>query len=620
MPKRALLPAPKIHYIVKKRLFIELNSSNEIEALAIDNADSVDIDIIKLRIAGSTYVLDREGKNFLAPDTFWDTEVSSSTRTVGVSFYQGSKLIKSQTYWLEDLFSVERLDYSTEKEKSYSLIIRSKVKTAILQEKSESTREDGEEFHGSGIQVRSQADGESNDTCIELGFGEDYYGELIENNGTIEVSRLIGNKRYAFSKIQSPDINFTLCTNQSAKGDFVSYRFIECRNNGICSQPSFINITIVDGDVAPNAPALVSLKAEVNLNETTVTFIPQLEKVKSTMLYLYLDGSNSPTNQYTTIVPHIGDMNASKKTVDINITSEIKKDDTWCVKAKTVGLNGKLSEWSAPLCAIVEADHNSTLPWPNVEKNATVGKTYPVKFNADEKTIHVVLAKTNATTYIPTFEVIEVEKYCAYDSGGLFSGDTSGIGEVHMTITGKDGQVREVDIERSEKGIYRLPSFEDGVINADACQVTVAIYDENGEQIGDDIELDVSSASCEKNALCLSQRIKVGREAQHICDILSRHNIASNFVVYRQTVYEEGNSRFVQVSPLIEKIGCDIKKTISNNIKIIDIPDEGYEIVFEDRYPYVLGESYRYVLLFFNPVSGEPRSYSLTNPDVVETE
>ena len=77
----------------------------------------------------------------------------------------------------------------------------------------------------------------------------------------------------------------------------------------------------------------------------------------------------------------------------------------------------------------------------------------------------------------------------------------------------------------------------------------------------------------------------------------------------------------MQVSPLIEAGTCkDDTYNISNNLSIVDILEEStIDVKFIDRYPYVLGEKYQYVILFFDGQSKEMKSYALTYPTVVET-
>ena len=95
----------------------------------------------------------------------------------------------------------------------------------------------------------------------------------------------------------------------------------------------------------------------------------------------------------------------------------------------------------------------------------------------------------------------------------------------------------------------------------------------------------------------------------------------TNYVVYRQELGSSPltpASDFVQVSPLIERSTCTSDGYKFSNNLVSYTTDETLRIVkFIDRYPNEVSKRYRYLFLFFD-ADGEPQSYSLTNPNIIE--
>jgi len=108
------------------------------------------------------------------------------------------------------------------------------------------------------------------------------------------------------------------------------------------------------------------------------------------------------------------------------------------------------------------------------------------------------------------------------------------------------------------------------------------------------------------------------------CEYLYNLGSIMNFIVYRSTILPNGEQgNFIQVSPLINRPEKCIDTEVFtkyDNLEYYnsDSSDDKYTINFVDKYPYIAGEKYQYVLLFFNE-DGEVSSYSLTSPRVIQT-
>jgi hypothetical protein len=108
------------------------------------------------------------------------------------------------------------------------------------------------------------------------------------------------------------------------------------------------------------------------------------------------------------------------------------------------------------------------------------------------------------------------------------------------------------------------------------------------------------------------------------CDYFYELKNHLNFVVYRSTIISNNNhTKFVQISPFIDAPKpneCIDDRVFNNkdNLGIEFVKDNTKaRINYIDRYPYVVGEKYQYVILFFNS-DGEVSSYSLTNPAIIQ--
>lgn len=271
-------------------------------------------------------------------------------------------------------------------------------------------------------------------------------------------------------------------------------------------------------DKAPNQPNITDMS--FSGNAITVEWLPAQENVGATMLRL--SKQDDPARTVTHLHPHpghIADDGYLKASVDVNLTAE---PQTWCVRAKSVGLNDKLSVWSALKCEDAKTTvHKNYLAWPKIP--------------------------------------------------GVSQGGT-------LDVTYTDN----------------LPHIRLDELSTDAC---------SGE------------SPCG-------------------CDVLKNlFRSVSNFVLYRQTIYPDGNTTFTQVSPLIETLECNPgdpfysgNTHVLKNVKIRMTPVPSgihgsfVEFFYLDRYPHVKEESYRYVMVYFDPKRHEPIRYSLTKPSVMKAQ
>ena len=479
MPKRDLLPAP--NFTVTSGTVFKVKYEENSYFVA-ENNTSENVDKVEVVIDNKTFTLDKIGNSFAATKELHNQLVSFDEK-VAIFFYSGNKMLKSFSFKVNKVFNLRDAD-SPSKYKitgEHHLIKLYSIKR--------------ETING----------GYSFGSCINIKYDDNYFQQLLARKGCIETSVRIGLNRYTKSIECSPKKEFELCNNQVKRGDLVSYRVIECLADGRCSQPTYFDYIQLNDNSIPNVPNLIGFDVSKDDSIASVSFIPQLEKVKGTMLYLYKQDSNET---YSKIVAHIG----NKDLKPINDSFEnltVNYGDTWCVKAKTVGLNGKVSEWSAPLCKdIVEEDSipPKMLAWPKIPNNVTNDQNFTATFDQSTKITKIFLA--------------------------------------HGYIS-----------------------------------------------------------------------------KENRCSALSMINKATNFVVYRQTIHDDGSkSKFVQVSPLIEGATCKNDQFyMSRNMGIDTQTDGNANVYFIDKYPYILGEKYKYLILFFDRDSKEISSYSFTNPSVVET-
>jgi len=368
-----------------------------------------------------------------------------------------------------------------------------RVKKRLLLSMKEVTVEDG---------------GYANGSCVSIKMKQAYFDKFIKNKKTcVEISLAMGEKRYKVDKYCDNLKVHKFCAKKSSN-ELYPLAVTMHYDNGLMSYPKFFSFVPNRGNLpAPNKPALDNFKVNKALKQFSVSIKPQIDKVTGTMLNLYnKDRSISKTKMVT----HIGKHNPNKLiNAEINV-SKITIPDTWCIKGKSIGVDGQVSKWSTPLCKDLtlsnEVQQEDLLAWPKLTNSVVRGKDFNISFE-DNKT-----------------------------------------------------KIKLLETVRKDKN--------------DVCNY----FDDMGSNL--------------------------------------------NFVVYRSTVLPNGeHSKLLQVSPLIDKpINCDKNDVFesNDNLAIEDIRENEVRINFVDKYPYIAGEKFQYVLLFFDK-NGEISSYSLTSPAFIQT-
>ena len=122
---------------------------------------------------------------------------------------------------------------------------------------------------------------------------------------------------------------------------------------------------------APNKPSV--RKIVLNDDNITVGWLSPQEKIASTIVKLY--NEENATEVYLRSYPQPDHMekaphNGMTRIVDIDAAlTALNRTQKWCAKAKSVGFNGKVSAWSAPLCTQNEALSGpfEAMPWPHID-------------------------------------------------------------------------------------------------------------------------------------------------------------------------------------------------------------------------------------------------------------
>ena len=606
MPKRDLLSAPKFKVASETVLKASLkpNKKNVARDSTLDRV----VDRAELLINGTVYELSKSDNLFMYKTDLPNATFASTTQKAAIYFYSSDEMIKSYTFSLGEVFNMRVSD----DDKSIYKITG--VHNLVDLESKEITSVDG---------------GYSDNQCRKFIFDDAYFTNLQRREGCIKTSVRIGLNRYTSSINCSPTKEFTLCTKQAKKGDLVSYRVVEILANGIFSQPRYFNYTLIDENSTPNAPTLQSFTLVKDDSKANISFVPQIEKVKGTMLYLYKEGSTEDT--YTKIVPHIG-KSLEPISEKIEAISNINYGDTWCLKAKTIGLNGNVSKWSSAICQdIVEEDTLPlrTLAWPKIPNNVANGDKYEISFDNKDKSIKIALASGTATYH----DVYKVSTSSSEPSSLIarISGATNNdIHSIHIiAFDSDDKKMAEIDITKDDNGGFILPDkFSDlGAEElGDVAMLQVVVLNQAGTEVVEKIilknpELELTGEGSSREITSKKTITIYVSKATDGCSALSTINKVTNFVVYRQTIDKYDNEgNFTQISPLIESATCkDGEYTMSSNLELVTSDDDKFTVYYVDRYPYVLGEKYKYMLLFFDKSTKEMSSYSLTNPDVVQT-
>lgn len=331
---------------------------------------------------------------------------------------------------------------------------------------------------------------ESEKKCVEV--SANYGGERFKVKKICGVTTQIDTKDLDLANLGSGE-KFCLAVNVFNKNNQYSpTKFLPCFGVVDTKQPNRPNITdiqIEDG--------------KVNIGWTN-----PVENIASVLVQIY--NKNDENKVYTKILP------VEKNTLNqATFQVQINNDETWCAKAKSIGVNKKLSQWSGIKCTTNFAN-KTYLHWPRTKK---------------------------------------------------------AIQNKDLNITMKQG----------------------------------TIYIKLGSSISD---------SCNADSYCKGEVLN---------KIFKRF---SHFSIYRQSIYNDTNSSFIQITPLVENLECPEDTMYSNNGQCGDIEirisnlsasESLIEFYFMDSYPYITGENYLYEVIYFDPQTSEPKSFSLTAPRVLHT-
>jgi len=464
------------------------------------------------------------------------------------------------------------------------------------------------------------------DGCVNVTFNEEFL-EGLAGNGCIETSLAIGNRRYKRDKNCDISPTIRVCED-SLNGDLVSIGIRKVMYNGLYSLSTNINF-VPAKHMAPHQPSLKNFSLVKDEKQAFVTIQPQIEKVTGTLLKLY--NKKDKSRSFIKTVTHLG-KNDVEETIDVTFDDlgEMEDGDIWCIKGKTIGLNGEMSIWSSLICKelISEEREFDILGWPQLHNVAKRETTLPVEFDEDRQTIRLLINQTLIQTRtVPKILSQDYTRRIAEDRDGRSAKLNI------MFIKGED-ILESVTVNKESDGNFYLPSKLSSINNnSEASRVTSVVLtfltDEEKELFDEPLVLKAENilAYSSNSEVVINQYVEFVEvdvsSLKVLVDAINKLNQYYNYIVYRQSIDAHGNkSNFVQVTPLMEAALYDeTTQTIEKSNNII-ISDQGSirSIYLVDRYPYIVGQTYKYVIVFFDKVSGEPVSYMLTSPQTIEIE
>ena len=229
------------------------------------------------------------------------------------------------------------------------------------------------------------------------------YFPKLKDNECLEITQIVDNKRYKravicdkIDKYNTQELNLS----NLGKGEKFCLGINILNENNQYSPTTYLPCFGVVDTSKPNRPDMRSIEVNGEDNNITVTWISPQEKITSTIVSLRNDNNQT----YLRSFPHPDHIN--KVTMD---TLAISRDITdispitttkWCAKVKSIGFNGKTSEWSGEKCtkSAEEDKEEKNLAWPNIKG---VNKLGDILFSYDSNIISTVLAEGN---FIPVFD------------------------------------------------------------------------------------------------------------------------------------------------------------------------------------------------------------------------
>jgi len=202
---------------------------------------------------------------------------------------------------------------------------------------------------------------DNREKCIEI--SQNYGGERYKVKKECGVEEKLEIKKYNFANLGNGE-KFCLAVNEFSKNNQYSpTQYLPC-------------FGVVDKKI-PNKPNISSLI--LNSKSVEVEWLPPQENISATLIELYKKGDSNQT--YTKFYPHLGHLASDGYLkVLIDVDKKIEKNQIWCARGKTIGLNKKVSPWSAIKCLSTKAKENYPyLSWPSIKK-AKPKKSLEIKY------------------------------------------------------------------------------------------------------------------------------------------------------------------------------------------------------------------------------------------------
>jgi len=377
VPKRGLLDAPKVKFkkIDGYKLNLEQNNNN----LILVRDESLDVAKVILEIDNGSFNLDKNQNEFTIPASMLNLNIDG-TKKGNLYFYDAnSDLIYTYEFDISNLLLLTRGENGN--------ILNSKYTAVLIKE-------------GEYITKFTK----TTNSCVKIEYEPNYLQELRNNNACIEISEFIGHKRYRTKRICNPTQNEKICNGALKNGDLISYRVVEVRGSTY-SQPKYFNVLFIDKNSVPSVVNVSSLELNKQNQSAKVKFYYGLERVMSIYLNLYKKGDDNQT--YNKIVSFVN----SNEFKEYNVTFsnlDIKDKDTWCVRAKAVGINNKVSKWSVPVCKEISpiSVNEDIMPWPVIKNNTLKDSAKEISFDNNKKRVLIKLLSFSPSS--PDYELCEI--------------------------------------------------------------------------------------------------------------------------------------------------------------------------------------------------------------------
>ena len=617
--KRETLSRPKVSASYKKREIIKTNKST-IDIVVAEDKLSVSDKVI-LQFGGKSYTLPlSSGIATLTRELKGKLFERKPKGSLKVSFFKDVNLVLSDYYSVDDLFifmPVYKEEIASdpiepggfllptlpgEGPKLLGYKISTVPKKMLLQESIVSII-GGESVPGG---------------CIDLTFEKDFIN-LYKEKACLQTSLKIGNGRYMLEKDCNLRETKNIC-NESLNSEMVSVGVKFVLDNGTQTAESFINYAPLSLDTKePSIPSISDLLLDKNSGTITVTLHSKLEHFSGVMVDVFKENSQEVFSQ------------TFLQGVPLVIESiPFVEGESWCVKAKSIGSNTLLSQWSEPLCKEIEdANHPVThLSWPNIS-NPLLETNYDlaVNYNNLTKQVSIRIAEENipGTSNVYMQENLQEFSDVIAKDYVLSTAKRLQLEMIHEDSSGET-LIKKIFIEKFFSS-FILPKL--AIAQRNVSQVNMLRFtflDKDTQVVGAPLSIKKAEVlSYGDSKVTLSSSVFVSIQSNltnRECIMTPLIDRITNYVVYRQELSPNPSvpaGKFVQVSPLIERSSCNENTyTYSNNLFFYTKNETQRVVLFIDRYPFEAEKRYRYIFLFFDK-DGEPVSYSRTNPEVVGT-